>query len=266
MLIISLLSDFGDADGWIASCKGSILAIAPEARFLDISHSIPSFDIKKGALVLAATLPYLPVGIHLAVVDPGVGSRRKGIVVKVKRGDFLVGPDNGIFLPAIERLSGIEKVVEISNKKYMKEEVCPTFHGRDIFSPVTAFLFRGTGIEEFGPKIDPKELVKKPWKEPQIGKDRIVGEIIDIDKFGTLRSNIAQRMLKSIGVEEKNLIKSDWSSKTLRTPFVNTFAQVSKGEKLLLVDSTGLLSLAINCGNAAQKLNSQIGDKVIIYK
>jgi S-adenosylmethionine hydrolase len=265
-MIISFLSDFGDEDGWVASCKGVILSIAPEASFVDISHSIPSFSIRKGALVLASTLPYLPIGIHLAVIDPGVGTERRGIIGKVKRGDFLVGPDNGIFGPVIERLGGPIEVVEIKNKKYFREEICATFHGRDIFAPTAAFLFLGVKMSEFGPRIDSREIERKPWKEPQVSKDLIVGEIIDIDKFGTLRSNISSKMLGEMGFKKANLIRSEWSSEALKLSFVDTFGQVPKGERLLLIDSTGFLCLAINYGNAAQNLNAQIGDKVIIYK
>lgn len=265
-LIISFLSDFGDEDGWVASCKGVILTIAPEAKFIDISHSIPSFNIKRGALVLASTVPYLPIGIHIAVIDPGVGTERRGIIAKVKRGDFLVGPDNGIFGPVIERLGGATEVVEIKNRKYFREGICATFHGRDIFAPAAAFLFSGVKMIEFGPKIAPKDMERKPWKEPQFSKDQIVGEIIDIDRFGTLRSNISPKILEKMGIKKANLIKSEWSSKVFKSPFVETFGQVAKGEKLLLIDSTGFLCLAINCGSAAQNLNSQIGAKVIIYK
>jgi len=265
-MIISLLTDFGEEDGWVASCKGQILKIAPEARFLDISHGISSFDIKKGALVLTSTLPYLPVGIHLAIIDPGVGSKRKGVVVKVERGDYLIGPDNGICAPVIEKLGGAKKVVEIDMRKQMGERVCSTFHGRDIFSPVAAFLFLGVKMEELGPTVDPAELKPKPWKDPHFSTDRIVGEIIDIDKFGTLRSNISGDKFNHIWNSKSDLIKCKWGTRTLQVPMADTFSQVAKDQKLLLIDSTGLLSLAINCGNAAIQLNQRIGGQVIIYK
>lgn len=265
-LIISFLSDYGYEDGWIASCKGVILTIAPKARFLDISHGISSFNVRKGALVLASTLPYLPKGIHVAIIDPGVGTARRGIIMQVKRGDFLVGPDNGIFGPVIERLGGAKEGVEITNKKYMSKEICATFHGRDIFSPVAAHLFLGVKMGEFGQKIKPREMQQSPWKKPKIANDQVIGEIIDIDKFGTLRSNISPEIIEKIGLEKTNQILSEWSNNTFDAPFVDTFGEVEEGKKLLLVDSTGLLSLAINCGNAAEELNCDMGDRVIIYK
>ena len=265
-MIISLLTDFGLEDGWVASCKGQILKSAPEAKFLDISHGIPSFNIKKGALVLISTLPFLPVGIHLAIVDPGVGSKRKSVVVKVDRGDYLIGPDNGICAPVIEKLGGAKKVVEIDMLKRMRESVCPTFHGRDIFAPAAAFLFLGAKMEELGPAVDPTKLKPKPWKDPHFSTDRIVGEIIDIDKFGTLRSNIWGDKFNHIGNSKSDLIKCKWGTRTLQVPVVDTFSQVAKDQKLLLIDSTGLLSLAINCGNAAVQLNQRIGDQVVVYK
>ncbi len=265
-MIISLLTDFGEEDGWVASCKGQILKTAPEARFLDISHNISSFNIKKGALVLASTLPYLPVGIHLAIVDPGVGSKRKGVIVKVDRGDYLISPDNGICALVITKLGGAKKVIELDMRKRVKESVCPTFHGRDIFAPAAAFLFLGLKMEELGPAVDPTELKPKPWKDPHFSTDRIVGEIIDIDKFGTLRSNICGDKFNNMWNNKGDLIKCKWGTRILQVPMVGTFSQVAKGQKLLLVDSTGFLSLAINCGNAAIQLNQRIGDQVIVYK
>lgn len=201
-MIITFLSDFGDMDGWVASCKGQIFSIAPHAKILDVSHSIPSFDLKKGALVLASTLPFLPIGIHLAIVDPGVGGSRRGIVVKVERGDYLVGPDNKILGPAIKRLGGAVQAVEIKNKEYFRSDVCQTFYARDIFSPVAAALLLGTGIEELGPEIDTHEIQDNPWPEPKITKNRIVGEVIDIDKFGTIRSNIPPQVLQKAGISK----------------------------------------------------------------
>jgi S-adenosylmethionine hydrolase len=264
-MLISFLTDFGDEDGWVAACKGQILSIAPETRFINISHHIPRFDIRKGALVLASTLPYLPVGIHIVIIDPGVGSSRKSVIVRVGRGDIMIGPDNGVLALAAERMDGVDRAIEITNAEFLPETICPTFHGRDIFSPVAAHISLGREMESFGPELGSGRLAKKPWNDPCVVSGRIMGEIIDIDKFGTLRSNIPSNLLQTEPTL-KSPVKTTWGQKNWAVPLVRTFSDVLRGRELLLIDSSGFLSLAVNCGNAAKKLGCHVGDSVVIYR
>lgn len=259
---ITFLSDFGLQDEWVAVCKGVIFGISPEARIVDITHEIPPFDIKKGALAMASALPFMPRGVHLGVVDPGVGTRRRALVLEVERGDYLVGPDNGLLIPAAWALDGIEKAVEITNEKYMLRPVCPTFHGRDVFAPVAAHLARGVDIAEFGPPVEVKTLEKAPWPESRIEGREIFAEVIDVDRFGTLRFNVARMDLTDRGVRPGGELCLISRGKEFVFPFRTTFSEVKPGEALLLVDSSNLLSLAVNQGSAVKEFGLEIGEKV----
>jgi len=259
---ITFLSDFGLQDEWVAVCKGVIFGIFPEAVVIDITHEIPPFDIRKGALAMASALPFMPQGVHLGVVDPGVGTRRRALVLEVERGDYLVGPDNGLLIPAARALGGIEKAVEITNERYMLQPVCPTFHGRDVFAPVAAHLARGVDITEFGPSIEVKTLEKAPWPEPRIKGREIFAEVIDVDRFGTLRFSISRVDLAERGVRLGVELHLIFRGRDFVFPFCATFSEVEAGEALLLVDSSNLLSLAVNQGSAAEKFGLEIGEKV----
>jgi len=265
-LIITFLSDFGLEDEWIAVCKGVIKGIAPAAEVIDISHQIESFNLKKGALVLATALPYMPQGIHLAVVDPGVGTKRKGLIIQVERGDYLVGPDNGLLIPAAGRLGGIQKAFHITEKKYMLKPVSLTFQARDIFAPVAAYLARGLKPQEFGPEIQKKDLTLSPWNEPEVFTQKIVGEVIDIDKFGTVRSNISPDHLKRVNISLGDSVKLILKNSELSLPFLETFGRVKPGKPLFLTDSSGYLCVAVNQGSAEEEFDIGVGDRLTILK
>jgi S-adenosylmethionine hydrolase len=165
---------------------------------------------------------------------------------------------------AVERLEGIDKAVEISADS-PETTACPTFHGRDVFSPAAAHLLLGKRAEDFGPALAPHKLAKKPWDDPSVQADKIVGEIIDIDRFGTLRSNIAGDLLdKNLSLD--TTVNTVWGRRVHRALFGRTFSDVAEGEELFLVDSSGFFSLAINCGNAVEKLGYRVGDQVVIYR
>jgi len=262
--IITFLSDFGLSDEWVGVCKAVMIKISPEARILDISHQIPSFDVKKGALVLASALPFMPRSVHLAVVDPGVGTERRGIVIEARRGDFLVGPDNGLLIPAAIKLAGIKNIVEITNEKYFSTPISPTFQARDIFAPVAAYLANGVSMKEFGPAIKRDSLVKAPWGKPKVLKDRIEAEVIDLEKFGTIRFNCTRKELNKLGIDYGDRVKVRWADKELTLPFVKTFGEVAVGEALLLIDSSDFLCLAINQGEAASQFGLKVGERVAL--
>ncbi|MDI6689613.1 MAG: SAM-dependent chlorinase/fluorinase [Actinomycetota bacterium] len=264
--IITFLSDFGLADEWVGVCKGVVKGIAPHAEIIDISHEVPNFNVKKGALLLASAVPFMPKGIHLAVVDPGVGTKRRAIIILTKRGDYLIGPDNGLLIPTAQRLGGIKRVVEITNERYMHKPICPSFHGRDIFAPAAAHLAAGKDIDEFGPEIDINDLVQTPWSKARISGEEIICEVIDVDKFGTLRLNVTLHELMKCGIRLKNQILVKWDEKGIILPLLRTFGEVKAGELLLLVDSSDHLCIAVNQGSASVKLGLKVGSKITLIR
>ncbi len=264
--IITFLSDFGLSDEWVGVCKGVMKGIAPHAEIIDISHKVPNFNVKKGALLFASAVPFMPKGVHLAVVDPGVGTKRRAIIILTKRGDYLIGPDNGLLIPAAQRLGGIKRVVEITNERYMHKPICPSFHGRDIFAPVAAHLAAGKDMDEFGPEIDINDLVQTPWSKARISGEEIICEVIYVDKFGTLRLNVTLHELMKCGIRLKNQILVKWNEKNVILPLLRTFGEVKAGELLLLVDSSDHLCIAVNQGSAAVKLGLKVGSKITLIR
>ncbi len=262
---ISFTSDFGFEDGWVGVCKGVILNIAPGAQIIDISHGIPNFNIKKASFVLSSSLPFMPLGVHLAVVDPGVGTERRSIVLEVARGDYLVGPDNGLLIPVAEGLGGVARAIEISNDEYILKPTCPTFHARDIFAPVAGHLANGVNLEDIGVEISSNSLSQAPWKETVASREgKIECEIVDIDKFGTIHLNISGKKLVELGLSYGAIIEISWREESAVIPFCRTFGDVLTCSSLVLIDSTNYLSLAINGGNAASFFGLKEGDKVAI--
>ncbi|RJQ52331.1 MAG: hypothetical protein C4521_10680 [Actinobacteria bacterium] len=263
---IGFLSDFGLADEWVAVCKGVILSIAPEANIIDISHDIPAFDITKGAIVLADAVPYLPRGVHLAVVDPGVGARRRAVAIGCRDGSALVGPDNGLLAYAARLLGGVAASHEITNTRYMRPSRHPTFHGRDVFAPAAAHLASGVPLDALGPPIQPETLAPLPWPEPAAEDHVIACRVIDVDRFGTVRLNVREEQLGSLGVDTSRDVDLAFGHIELKLPLAKTFADVAKGRPLLLFDSSNLLSLALNQESAAERYGLTVGDRVTLRR
>ncbi|MBI4743283.1 MAG: SAM-dependent chlorinase/fluorinase [Actinobacteria bacterium] len=264
--IITFLSDFGLEDEWVGVCKGVILNIVPDAVIVDITHQIPSFNLKKAAVELLSALPFMPIGIHLAVVDPGVGTKRRPIVIETGRGDFLVGPDNGIFLPAVDKIGGINKVFWITNEEFMNVPVSQTFNGRDIFAPAAGHLARGISPDKFGPEIEKTTIETSPILPVVSSLETLKCEIIDIDKFGTIRLNCGFDDINKIALEYGRKIKLKLNGNELLIDFVKTFGDVGIGEPAALIDSSGFVCLALNQGNFSLKFNLKTGDRVDIIK
>lgn len=259
-MIITFLSDFGLKEEYVASCKGVIKSIAPQVEVVDITHLIPHFDVRKGAFVLLCASRYFPPSVHLAVVDPGVGTERKAIAVKTEKGSFFVGPDNGVLIPAAEE-QGIVEVREISEVHWLKP-TSSTFHARDIFSPMAAKLALGERFEEVGKVV--LDFSPPPWGKPE----RISGgyrvECVDVDDFGTLRFNLKEEKVKKWGLEKGDKIYVSELGSSL--PFLSTFGEVEKGEALFFLDSSGFLSLGINQGSASKNFSLSSGDKLTIIR
>ena len=252
--IISLLTDFGDKDGFIGTMKGVIYGINPRATIVDITHQIPPQDVNSGAFVLKNCYHYFPKGtIHVAVVDPGVGSERK-ILLTVTPEHFFIAPDNHI-LKYIFYSQETIKVFEVFNKKYFLKTVSHTFHGRDIFAPVAAYLSTGIPVDEFGREI--QDYDKGDIALPQINRHKISGSIIYIDQFGNLITNIEEHRIKS------RKISINLGTQTVNS-LSNSYAEVETGEPLALIGSSGFLEIAIRNGNAQKAWNVNIGDPVII--
>src|SRR5215475_2999974 len=198
--LITFLTDFGLQDDFVGTCHGVIASIAPDARVIDVTHGVRPGHVLQGALVLANTLPYMPVGVHLAVVDPGVGSSRRALALRDKEGRLYVGPDNGLLLPAAERFGGVTESHELANADYSLQPVSPTFHGRDLFSPAASHLAAGVPLEDLGPPVDPDELVRVEIPQPEVGHSRIRTVALVVDRFGNVALNLRRDQLEHVEV------------------------------------------------------------------
>jgi S-adenosylmethionine hydrolase len=249
---IVMMTDFGTANDAVAVCKAVIVGIAPEVRLMDITHQVTPFEIEEAARFLAGVTPYYPPGtIFLVVVDPGVGTSRKAVIVKTKRGQYFVLPDNGLITPVIER-DGLESAREITNTAWMLvPQVSSTFHGRDIFSPTAAHLAEGWDFTLAGAAVP--QLVQLTPKVSSSSENGIAGDIIGLDDpYGSLISNIPGEEFKKLGYQLGDRIIVQLNKKPLSVPYVKTFMDVGVGEPLLYIDSRGRIGLALNQRNFSQ--------------
>jgi len=259
MPIITLLSDFGLKDPYVAEMKAVILSICPEARIVDISHKIEKFNIRIGAFVLASATPYFPLDtVHVAVVDPGVGTKRRPIIVETKR-CFYVGPDNGLLMLAAQK-EDVSRVYHVSNPRYMLPRVSRTFHGRDIFAPAAAHLARGCPPSEFGPEIHDYTLPE--FAKPSVRKGELLGEVMHIDDFGNIVSNISAEDLEKIGVREGCPLHVRLGGETLALKLCSAYGEVPAKKPLGIIGSSDFLEICINKRNASKAFKAKIGDPV----
>ncbi len=263
--LISFTSDFGLTEEWVGTVKGVILSINPGAVIVDIAHEIPPFDISKGAFLLAAALPHLPVGVHLAVVDPGVGTRRLAVALRAARGDMLVGPDNGILMPAAERLGGVSEAYFLDNQEFFRHPVHPTFHARDIFAPVAAHLSLGADPRDMGSPMDPGNLAPAPWVRAREGEGAVYAAVVDVERFGSLRLNAYPEQVKALGYREGEKVLLGIGEEEVVAVLASTFGEVGAGEVLLYEDSSGVMAVGVNGGDLASRTRSRPGDTVVIY-
>jgi hypothetical protein len=257
--VISFLTDFGP-DGPAAICRGVMLGIARDAQIVDIGHHVRKYAIRDGAFLLWCSVPYLPIGVHVAVVDPGVGTDRRPIAIRTGRGDHLVGPDNGLLIPAARRLGGIAAAHLLENRDYMLAATSSTFHGRDIFAPVGAHLAIGRPIESLGPAVDAAALVDLRFPEPTVRSGELETAVLFVDDFGNVRLGgepaDLTAALGDLRPGARIELEFDGGPSAVReaTTWQRTFGGVAPGESLLYEDSFGLVSLADNQGNAAERL------------
>ena len=263
-MLITFLTDFGLEDDFVGTCHGVMKRIAPEVEIIDITHGIQPQSILQGALVLANTLPYLPEGVHLAVVDPGVGGDRREVAFRGQDGRLYVGPDNGLLLPAAEKLGGIEAAHEITNREYALEPVSATFHGRDIFSPAAAHLARGVDIADLGPGVEPDSLARLEVPRPEVGERRIRACCLYVDRFGNMQLNLTRSDLQRLGAEPGTQVELELASDRYYAVAARTFTDARDGEIILYEDAYENIAIAISGGSAAETFLARPGVDVRI--
>jgi len=262
MVCVSFLTDYGLADGFVAACHGVIVRELPDARIIDITHLVPPGDIRRGAEILAQTVAYLPVGVHLAVVDPGVGTSRRPVAVQTEHG-WLVGPDNGLLVAAADTLGGALAAYALA----VSPGTPATFHGRDVFAPAAARLARGEAPGGLGAPVDPEGLVRP---RPPIARlappGEVETEVALVDHYGNVQFAARPELLAQAGLRPGGtaLVTRAGGSPLAGPPFGVTFGSVAAGELVLYVDSAGRVALAVNRGNAAARLGLAAGDVVRI--
>jgi len=260
---LSFLSDYGLEDGFVAACHGVAARIAPHAGIIDVTHLVPPGDVRRGAAVLAQTVPYLPPAVHVAVVDPGVGTARRGVAVAAG-GAVFVGPDNGLLSWAVTALGGAARAFSLTNSAWWLERVTATFHGRDIFMPVAAHLASAAELASAGTEIDVSDLVMLPAPERRIRDCVAEGEVLTVDRFGNIQLTITASDAAQIGLTSGAAVLIRCGRDQLTVPYRDMFGAVAPGELVAYADSAGLVSIAVNGGNAAERLGLVPGARVSI--
>jgi S-adenosyl-L-methionine hydrolase (adenosine-forming) len=261
-VIITLLTDYGRDDDFVGVCHGVIRGIHAEAEIVDITHGIERYAVRHGALVLRNTLPYMPVGVHVAVVDPQVGTERRAIAVRTGDGRVLVGPDNGLLSLAWERCDGVELAVDVTRSPHRLEPVSATFHGRDIFAPVAAHLAAGAELADAGDPLDPDSLARVELPEPRVDDGEVIAHALVIDHFGNVGLNVGHDRLAGTGMTLGGRVAVSTGDERYVATYAQTFADVEPGELIVYQDAYRTLALAINRGDAAGTLGIAVDAEV----
>ncbi|MFL5826831.1 MAG: S-adenosyl-l-methionine hydroxide adenosyltransferase family protein [Thermoleophilaceae bacterium] len=254
-MIITFLSDYGRDDDFVGVCHGVIAGIAPEVQVVDISHGVPRHDVRQGALTLRNALPYMPIGVHIAVVDPQVGTERRGVALRTGDGHMLVGPDNGVLSLAWDEAGGVAEAFDVSRSPYRIEPVSATFHGRDVFAPVAAYLAIGSELRESGEELDPAELERIELPQPRVEDGVLHAHVLTVDKFGNVALNVGHEQLAGTDIKLGQRVEIEARGERYLATYAHTFADVRPGEILVYEDSYRALSIAINRGDAAATLH-----------
>src|SRR5437764_13928868 len=261
---VTFLSDYGLQDEFVGTCHGVIKRIAPDVEIIDITHGIAPQGVRQRALALAHSLPFMPVCVHLAVVDAGVGGARRALALRDREGRIHVGPDNGLLIPAVEKLGGIDAAHELANPDYALESVSRTFHGRDLFAPAAAHLALGVELSELGPPIAVDALARLDLPQPELGTSRIRSTVLAIDRFGNVQLNLDRSQLDQVGIVPGTRLELQVGPERYYAVAARTFADARPGDLILYEDSYRNLSIAINGGSAASMFSIAAGDDLRI--
>lgn len=262
--VITFLSDYGLQDDFVGICHGVIARICPRARVIDLTHGVIRHDVHAGALIMEGALSYLPVGVHLAVVDPDVGAARRAVAMRLADDRMLVGPDNGLLSLAAIRAGGVVEAVDIAHSKFRLEPVSATFHGRDIFAPVTAHLAAGVLLAEVGEPCDPETLVRLSLPEPELVDGLVIAHALYVDRFGNVGLDIGHEDLSGLGFKLGKAVALQAPAGQLDVTYARTFADVLPGQLLVYEDASRRLSIAVSHGSAAERLRLNVGDELRI--
>ncbi len=259
--MITLTTDFGLKDPYVAEMKAIIFDLCPNAVIVDITHEIAKFNIRMGAYMLATAVPYFPEGsIHVGIVDPGVGTLRRPIVIQTRQG-FFIGPDNGLLVLAAEK-QGLTRIHELTNPRFMLPKVSHTFHGRDVFAPVAAHLMNGVQPQEFGPEI--LKVVQPEFAKVTKRNGLLIGEVLHVDGFGNVITNINEKEVAQGHV--KGEVNVELAGCKLKLKLRRAYGEAESREPLALIGSHGFLEISINQGNAAKRFKTKAGDRVTISR
>lgn len=261
--VITLLTDYGLEDGYVAACHGVILGIAPDARVIDVCHAVPAGDVRRGAAILAQTIPYLPKGVHIGAVDPGTGGARRAVAIEAG-GRVFVGPDNGLLSWAVHAAGGADVAYEISNDEHFLKPVSPTFHGRDVYAPVAGRLCAGLKPSDLGPERPLSRLVSLPEPTSLIREGCVEGEVVSVDRYGNTQLSITAVDLETLGVRVGDTLGVWLGRRQMAMPYRETYAAVPPGELVAFADSVGLVAIAVSSGDASQRLGLPPGAHVRI--
>ena len=264
-MIVSLLTDYGDEDEFVGVCHAVMRGIAPDVPIVDLTHGIPRYGVRQGAIVLHNALPYVPVGVHVAIVDPQVGTERRGIALRTGDGRMLVGPDNGLLSLAWEKSGGVVEAVDISRSPHRLEPVSATFHGRDIFAPVAAHLAVGAELAEAGQHVEPDELQVLALPQPEVSEGNVVAHVLLVDRFGNASLDVSHADLAGSGLSlgKPIEIEVEGGERFIAT-FAQTFADVRPGDVILYEDAYRMLAIAVNRGDAASALRLSPDARVVL--
>jgi S-adenosyl-L-methionine hydrolase (adenosine-forming) len=262
--VITFMSDYGLEDDFVGICHGVIASLCPHARVIDLTHGVRRQDVRRGAVILKGALPYLPVGVHLAVVDPDVGAERRAVAMRLADDRMLVGPDNGLLSLAAQDAGGVVEAVDIARSTFRLEPVSATFHGRDIFAPVAAALARGVTLAEAGEPCDPDRLAGLTLPQPRFEGGKVLAHALYVDHYGNVALNVEHGQLADLGLRLGQPVVLDAGDGEIEAVYVRTFADVEQGELMVYEDAYKRLSLAVSYGSAAERLGLGLDDAVRI--
>jgi S-adenosylmethionine hydrolase len=263
---VTFLSDYGLDDHLVGVCKGVVARIAPHVRIIDVCHQVTAQDVLIGASMLAEAVPYLPAGIHLALVDPFRATSVRGVAIRCGGGHIFVGPDNGVTSLAWPPAGGVVEVRELTNGALWDPNPAPSFRGRDVFAPVAAHLAAGVRFSDVGTEVDPRTLVAIESVVPYVHGDHVHGSVRMVDHFGNLALNVRRSDLEAAGIQLGDMIELRSAGKVMEVPFTLSFGEVQAGRTAVCEDAFRAVTIAVNSGRADRVLRATAGDPVVLSR